>query len=732
MRYTRTRALLAALLLSACGAPEAPFSSKEPIASAQVSQLLRNERAIPGQYIVVLKEDVERDLPDGAASIAQELAARHEGTVLFTYEKALKGFAVRMPSARVPALLSDPRVAYVEEDGLVEPAGIQANPPWGLDRIDERTLPMDSYFRVINSGAGVNAYVIDSGIRLDHVQFGGRAVTGYDAVTSGGTANDCHGHGTHVAGIIGGSTVGIAKSVKLYAVRVLNCSGSGTVSGMIAAVDWVRFNHVKPAVAVMSVVTGASSSLNTAVTNAVNSGEILFVVAAGNNAADACNYSPASAPAAFTVGATTITDARAPFSNFGSCVDFYAPGDKIPSIWATSSTATYTYSGTSMAAAHTAGAAALILQSNPLATPSTVTSTLITNASTLPIGRLLYIPPPVINIISPTGGTVSGTVPINTLTSESVTMTRVEFFVGATFLGSDSSAPYSFSWNSVPHAGGSRTVTARAFNGSTQVGSDSVTVTVADITPPTTTLTSPTAGSTVGGGAVSLAAAATDNVGVTRVDFYVDSTFLGSDFSAPYTFSWNTAGLANGTYSLSTRAFDAAGNMGTAAPVSVTVSCATTLQLLNNADFESGSSSFWVANPFNTINNSNLFLPPRTGSFKASLGGSNSTATLFQDVTFAASECTAQLRFFMRIDTIDGLPNDSLTVTLRNTSGAVLQTLATFSNLDPGFSDYAEVTLPINVGSLLGTTVRIHFQSTEDSFNATTFLIDDTALNVTR
>ena len=276
---------------------------------------------------------------------------------------------------------------------------------WGLDRIDQRDLPLNNTYNYNQTGQAVHAYIIDTGMRATHQQFTGRVGNGADFVGDGQGTNDCHGHGTHVAGTTGGTTYGVAKLVTLHAVRVLNCQGSGTNSGVIAGVDWVTANHGSPAVANMSLGGGISTALDSAVNNSVNSG-VSYAVAAGNSNANACNSSPARAPAANTVGSTTSTDARSSFSNFGTCLDIFAPGSSITSAWNTSDTATNTISGTSMASPHVAGAIALYLQTNPGASPSTVTNALIanstlnhvTNAGSGSPNRLLYSlfggPPP--------------------------------------------------------------------------------------------------------------------------------------------------------------------------------------------------------------------------------------------------------------------------------------------------------------------------------------------------
>jgi subtilisin family serine protease len=293
-----------------------------------------------------------------------------------------------MSEADALAISRDPRVAYVEEDAEMHAIATQTSAPWGLDRIDQRDRPLSGTYTYTSTGSGVNAYVIDTGIRRTHADFGGRAFSGFTAINDGRGTTDCNGHGTHVAGTIGGGTYGVAKSVRLYAVRVLSCSGSGSTSGVIAGVDWVRANRVRPAVANMSLGGGASSSLDTAVRNSIAAG-VTFAVAAGNSNANASNFSPARVSEAITVGSSTSSDSRSSFSNFGSVVDIFAPGSSIRSAWYTSDTATATLSGTSMASPHVAGAAARYLQTSPSASPSTVRNALVNTATT---GRLSGIP----------------------------------------------------------------------------------------------------------------------------------------------------------------------------------------------------------------------------------------------------------------------------------------------------------------------------------------------------
>lgn len=356
--------------------------------SASAAELRHVTNPIKGQYIVVLKDTATNAnslraggvQPMDASERAVDMAANYNFTVDRVYQGSLRGFAAKANKGALVKLLNDPNVDFVEEDGWSYPSVTQSGATWGIDRVDQASRPLNGTYIYDTGAPSVRVYVIDTGILASHSQFGGRVVGGATAISDGRGSSDCNGHGTHVSGTIGGSTYGIAKSVTLVPVRVFGCTGGAANSTIIAGMDWVRTNHVKPAVVNMSLGGPAASAIDTAANNLINAG-VTVVVAAGNDNQNACNFSPARVANAITVGSTTSTDARSSFSNFGTCLDLFAPGSSIKSAWWTSNTATNTISGTSMASPHVAGAAALVLQGSPSASPASVRNTLVNKAS---------------------------------------------------------------------------------------------------------------------------------------------------------------------------------------------------------------------------------------------------------------------------------------------------------------------------------------------------------------
>jgi subtilisin family serine protease len=395
--------LFAALVTATVTAVGAPALAA-PIGEIR---LAGSANAVAGSYIVVLKDSAVATPGVARAtatrSKARSLTRAYGGAISQVYGSALTGYAARMSESTAKRLAADPAVAYVEQDQVMTVDATQTGATWGLDRIDQRALPLSTTYTYPRTASTVHAYIIDTGILTTHSQFGGRASSGYDFVDNDTNATDCNGHGTHVSGTVGGSSYGVAKGVLLVGVRVLNCSGSGTTAGVVAGINWVTSNAIKPAVANMSLGGGASTTLDNAVASSIASG-VTYGVAAGNGNAlgvrqNACNYSPARVATAITVGATQSTDAAASFSNYGTCVDILAPGVNITSAWYSSTTATNTISGTSMATPHVVGASALVLAANPSYTPAQVATYLTTNATAGVVtnvgsgtpNRLLYV-----------------------------------------------------------------------------------------------------------------------------------------------------------------------------------------------------------------------------------------------------------------------------------------------------------------------------------------------------
>ena len=400
-----TSTLLLAAFLNAC--VDEPVAPRMPSATASHQTggpvLPPDANDLSNQYVVVFRTGA-----GDPATLAQSLVQAHGGQIHYVYRAVLRGFGATLPPAAVTAIRRSPVVDHVSPAQRVEKSETQSNPPWGLDRIDQRLLPLSATYTYVENGSGVRAYIVDSGILTSHSDFGGRATVGYDAF--GGDGQDCDGHGTHVSGIAGGATYGVAKGVSLISVRVLDCYGEGSSLGLIAALDWIRLNHVKPAVANLSLaitvggVETTNSDVDNAISNLVNAG-VAVVVAAGNQNKDACTVTPGRVANAITTAATNSSDYRwewssASGSNYGSCVDLFAPGEAILSTYIYDNTSSETQTGTSMAAPHVTGVAATFLQHKPSALPSNVTDAIVgvttrdrvQNAGSGSPNRLLFSP----------------------------------------------------------------------------------------------------------------------------------------------------------------------------------------------------------------------------------------------------------------------------------------------------------------------------------------------------
>jgi serine protease len=373
--------------------------------SAFAAELRTTARPIEGHYIVVLKDSAARLAHESSrvarvGDVANAIAASHRVTLTQSFDRVLRGFAVRADDAALARLLADPRVAYVQEDGWVSPSATQTAAPWGLDRIDQNALPLSGTYTYENVATRPHVYIIDTGVLTGHTQFSGRMGNGVSFIADGLGTSDCNGHGTHVAGIAAGTTWGVAKNAIVHPVRIAGCGGLASFSNMIAGMNWVATNRIGPAVANLSYnATQIEPTLDTAATNLINSG-VSLVVAAGNQNVDACQFSPGRVPGAITVGSVASNDTKAATSAYGSCLDVFAPGVGIPSAWHTGTSASATLGGTSMAAPHVAGAIARYINIYPATTPAQMSSVMagaatpnvVINAGAGSPNRLLFIP----------------------------------------------------------------------------------------------------------------------------------------------------------------------------------------------------------------------------------------------------------------------------------------------------------------------------------------------------
>jgi subtilisin family serine protease len=550
------RRLLACSLLvlaAACAGENSPTSTP--------SDPSLNAAAGTQRYIVVFKDEVV-----GAQATTDQMLAAVGARADYVYGTAIKGFAAPLSAQAVDQLRRDPRVAYIQADGVVTINFTQApTPSWGLDRIDQNNLPLNNTYNYSNEGAGVHFYGIDTGILGTHNDFTGRMGNGFDAI--GGGTTDCNGHGTHTASTAGGTTYGVAKKMTIHPVRVLNCGGSGSFAQVIAGIDWVTANRILPAVANMSLGGSVDAATNQAVANSIAAG-VFYSVSAGNNFGNACNNSPASTPTATTVASSEINDAKSGFSDTGSCVDIFAPGGNITAAWIGSNSATNTISGTSMAAPHVAGAAALFLVANPGSTPAAINTALVNNATNGKItGSLLTGTPNKLLYMGFIGGGTPGVPPVASFTY-SCNASLLCSFDGTG--SSDDLGVVSYAWTLV---GGGQVSSAATFNRQfSSTRTFDLTLTVTDAGGLTNSITktivvaggsnqAPVASFTYSCGAGHLCSfngsGSTDDVGVVSYSWRrPNGTILGSGVNFNYTFP------AAGTFKIVLVVTDAGGLTG--------------------------------------------------------------------------------------------------------------------------------------------------------------------------